>query len=125
MLNAPYTQTVMQQLASNPDLAQNIIGSNPLFAGNPALQEQMRAAMPTLLQQMQNPAVQVKSKGSLSGFQMPYSGPRYSSKGMEELIFLLIVMSCWLRPQLFMSRYISTIKHCEINLKSIAPIGLH
>ena len=66
MLNAPYTQSVMQQLASNPDLAQNIIGSNPLFAGNPALQEQMRAAMPSLLQQMQNPAVQVTSKNLFS-----------------------------------------------------------
>ena len=71
MLNAPYTQSVMQQLASNPDIAQNIIGSNPLFAGNPALQEQMRAAMPSLLQQMQNPAVQVKKdflEGPIKGF---------------------------------------------------------
>lgn len=59
MLNAPYTQAVMQQLATNPDMAQNIIASNPLFAGNPALQEQMRASMPALLQQMQNPSVQV------------------------------------------------------------------
>ena len=87
MLNAPYTQSVMQQLASNPDLAQNIIGSNPLFAGNPALQEQMRAAMPSLLQQMQNPAVQVTSKnlffelhlvrhrGRLPGWQGQTLGP--------------------------------------------------
>ena len=59
MLNAPYTQAIMQQLASNPEMASNIIGSNPLFAGNPQLQEQMRSAMPNLLQQMQNPAVQV------------------------------------------------------------------
>ena len=59
MLNAPYTQAIMQQMASNPEMASNIVGSNPLFAGNPQLQEQMRAAMPTLLQQMQNPAVQV------------------------------------------------------------------
>ena len=38
MLNAPYTQTMFQTLAQNPDLAANIISSNPLFAGNPQLQ---------------------------------------------------------------------------------------
>ena len=31
MLNAPYTQAVMQQLATNPDMAQNIIASNRLM----------------------------------------------------------------------------------------------
>jgi hypothetical protein len=35
-------------MASNPELAQNIIGSNPLFAGNPALQEQVRSRVPLL-----------------------------------------------------------------------------
>ena len=67
MLNAPYTQAIMQQLASNPDMASSIVGSNPLFAGNPQLQEQMRAAMPTLLQQMQNPAVQVLFSDQIVG----------------------------------------------------------
>merc|ERR1712113_1066972 len=38
--------------------ASNIISSNPLFAGNPQLQEQMRNMMPAMLQQMQSPAVQ-------------------------------------------------------------------
>ena len=67
MLNAPYTQAIMQQLASNPDMASSIVGSNPLFAGNPQLQEQMRAAMPTLLKQMQNPAVQVLFSDQIVG----------------------------------------------------------
>jgi len=58
MMNAPYTQSMMQSLASNPDLASNIIASNPLFAGNPQMQEQMRNMMPAFMQQMQNPAVQ-------------------------------------------------------------------
>lgn len=58
MLNAPYTQNMFQSLAQNPDLASSIISSNPLFAGNPQLQEQMRNMMPTFMQQLQNPAVQ-------------------------------------------------------------------
>jgi len=58
MMNAPYTQTMFQSMAENPDLASNIISSNPLFAGNPQMQEQMRNMMPAMLQQMQNPAVQ-------------------------------------------------------------------
>merc|ERR1711974_426342 len=45
-------------MAQNPDMAANLISSNPLFAGNQQLQDQMRNMMPTMLQQMQNPAVQ-------------------------------------------------------------------
>lgn len=48
----------LQNLASNPELAQQIIGSNPLFAGNPVLQEQLRTMLPTFLNQLQNPEVQ-------------------------------------------------------------------
>lgn len=58
MMNAPYTRSLMDTLAQNPDMAANIMSSNPLFAGNPALQEQMRNMMPAMMQQMQNPAVQ-------------------------------------------------------------------
>ena len=58
MLNAPYTQNMFQTLASNPDMASNLISSNPLFAGNPEMQQQMQNMMPAFMQQMQNPAVQ-------------------------------------------------------------------
>jgi ubiquilin len=58
MLNAPYTQNMFQSLAQNPDMANSIISGNPLFAGNPQLQEQMRNMMPQLMQQMQSPSVQ-------------------------------------------------------------------
>ncbi|XP_059081024.1 ubiquilin-1-like [Tigriopus californicus] len=58
MMNAPYTRSLMDTLSQNPDMAANIMSSNPLFAGNPALQEQMRNMMPAMMQQMQNPAVQ-------------------------------------------------------------------
>ena len=35
-----------------------ILSNNPMFAGNPALQQQMSTMMPQLLQQMQNPQTQ-------------------------------------------------------------------
>lgn len=58
MMNAPYTQHMFESMSQNPDAAANIISSNPLFAGNQQLQDQMRNMMPSMLQQMQNPAVQ-------------------------------------------------------------------
>lgn len=58
MMNAPYTQNMFQAMSQNPDSASNIIASNPLFAGNQQLQDQMRNMMPAFLQQLQNPAVQ-------------------------------------------------------------------
>merc|ERR1719438_515975 len=45
-------------LANNPDQASAMLANNPLFAGNPALQQQVSSMMPQMLQQMQNPAVQ-------------------------------------------------------------------
>lgn len=38
MLSAPYTQSVMQALAADPNMASAVIAGNPLVAGNPALQ---------------------------------------------------------------------------------------
>lgn len=38
MLSAPYMQSFLQAMAADPDLASNIIGSNPMFASNPELQ---------------------------------------------------------------------------------------
>ncbi|KAM6959135.1 ubiquilin-4-like [Aplochiton taeniatus] len=55
MLSAPYMRSMMQSLAQNPDVASQVFMNNPLFAGNPQLQEQFRAQMPVFLQQMQNP----------------------------------------------------------------------
>merc|ERR1712045_238081 len=49
---------MFQTMSQNPDAAANIISSNPLFAGNQQLQDQMRNMMPAMMQQMQNPAVQ-------------------------------------------------------------------
>ncbi|XP_041868108.1 ubiquilin-4 isoform X1 [Melanotaenia boesemani] len=55
MLSAPYMRSMMQSLAQNPELASQVLMNNPLFAGNPQLQEQFRAQLPVFLQQMQNP----------------------------------------------------------------------
>lgn len=55
MMNAPYTQDIMRNLSANPEMAANIIGSNPLFAGNPELQQQMRNMMPAMMQQLNSP----------------------------------------------------------------------
>lgn len=58
MLSAPYTQSMLEALVANPAAANAMLTENPLFQGNPALQQQMRTMMPTFLQQLQNPDVQ-------------------------------------------------------------------
>jgi len=58
MMSAPYMQSMFSSLASNPDQASQMLANNPMFAGNPGLQQQMSTMMPQMLQQMQNPAVQ-------------------------------------------------------------------
>jgi len=58
MMSAPYMQSLFSSLQANPDQASSMLAANPLFAGNPALQQQMQQMMPQMLQQMQNPQVQ-------------------------------------------------------------------
>jgi ubiquilin len=58
MLSAPYTQSMLEALAADPNMAAQIMNANPMFAGNPALQEQMRMMAPNFVQQLQNPEVQ-------------------------------------------------------------------
>uniref|UniRef100_A0A8C6TKL3 Ubiquilin-4 n=1 Tax=Neogobius melanostomus TaxID=47308 RepID=A0A8C6TKL3_9GOBI len=55
MMTAPYMRSLMQSLSQNPEVASQVLMNNPLFAGNPQLQEQLRAQLPIFLQQMQNP----------------------------------------------------------------------
>lgn len=57
MLQAPYTQTVLQALQADPTMSSAIINENPLFKNNPALQQHLTSMMPQLLQQLQNPEV--------------------------------------------------------------------
>ncbi|XP_029928754.1 ubiquilin-4 [Myripristis murdjan] len=58
IMSAPYMRSAVQSMAQNPDLASQALLNNPLFAGNPQLQEQMRSQLPFFLQQMQNPEAQ-------------------------------------------------------------------
>merc|ERR1712004_172794 len=58
MFTSPGMQGIFRGLQDNPDQAAAILSNNPMFAGNPALQQQMSAMMPQLLQQMQNPQTQ-------------------------------------------------------------------
>nr|XP_022332282.1 ubiquilin-1-like [Crassostrea virginica] len=58
MLQAPYMQAMLQSMSANPEMANQIIGSNPMFAGNPQLQQQVMQQLPTMLQQLQNPETQ-------------------------------------------------------------------
>ena len=52
MMQAPYIQSMMQAMSANPDMANSVIESNPMFAGNPELQENMRRMFPTFMQQV-------------------------------------------------------------------------
>ena len=52
MLQAPYMQSMLQAMQTNPDMMQSVISTNPIFAGNPEMQEYMRTMMPTMLQQV-------------------------------------------------------------------------
>ncbi|KAL3865889.1 hypothetical protein ACJMK2_043237 [Sinanodonta woodiana] len=58
MMQAPYTQSMIQAMSANPELANQIMSANPLFGANPELRQHMMQALPQMLQQMQNPASQ-------------------------------------------------------------------
>lgn len=58
MMNAPYTRSMLEAMQADPNMAANLINQSPLLAGNPGLQDQMRSMMPQFLQQLQNPAMQ-------------------------------------------------------------------
>lgn len=96
MLNSPQTQAMMRSLSENPDMAASMIGNNPLLAGNPEMQEQLRNMMPTFMQQLQNPAVQglMSNPEALAAISQIQSGLQrlqtaapelYTSMGMPNL----------------------------------------
>ena len=57
MMSSPMMQQAMQSMSQNPELMQQMLASNPMLAGNPQLQEQMRQMMPQMSQHLQNPDV--------------------------------------------------------------------
>lgn len=58
LINAPYTRSMMEAMAQDPDMASRLLSTSPMLANNPEMQEQMRRMMPQFLAQMQNPEVQ-------------------------------------------------------------------
>lgn len=58
LLSTPYTQNLLDSLIGNPDMAQQLMNANPLFAGNPQMQEQIREMTPRLLSQLRDPEFQ-------------------------------------------------------------------
>lgn len=76
LMSAPYMQSMLNAMANDPNLANNLISSNPLLANNPVLQAQMREMMPTLLTQLQNPDIQnlVTNPQALSAIQQIQEG---------------------------------------------------
>lgn len=57
LLNAPYTRSMFDAMNQDPDMAARLLNTSPLLANNPQLQEQVRNMMPQFLAQMQNPEV--------------------------------------------------------------------
>lgn len=58
MMNAPYTQMVMEAMAADPEVANSLLSQNPLVANNTVLRNQLRSMMPQLVQQMRDPNIQ-------------------------------------------------------------------
>lgn len=58
MMSAPYTQTVMEAMAADPEVATALLSQNPLVANNTVLRNQLRSMMPQLVQQMRDPNLQ-------------------------------------------------------------------
>ncbi|XP_066158605.1 ubiquilin-1 [Euwallacea fornicatus] len=58
MLSAPYTRSVLDALAADPNMANALLAENPLLSRHPQLQDQMRNMMPQFIQQLQNPEMQ-------------------------------------------------------------------
>lgn len=57
LLNAPYTRSMFEAMNQDPDMAARMLSTSPLLANNPQLQEQVRNMMPQFMAQMQNPEV--------------------------------------------------------------------
>ena len=55
VVNTPYMQSMLQMLSSNPAMSRLVVESNPQLASNPELREQVIRSLPAMMQQLQNP----------------------------------------------------------------------
>jgi ubiquilin len=58
LLASPMTQQMLNSMANDSNLAQQVLSANPLFANNPAMQESFRNMAPTLMNQLRDPEFQ-------------------------------------------------------------------
>jgi ubiquilin len=55
IMSTPHMQSMMQMVASNPEMSRLLVDSNPQLANNPELREQVTRSLPAMMQQLQNP----------------------------------------------------------------------
>lgn len=55
IMSTPHMQSMLQMVASNPEMSRMLVDSNPQMAANPELREQVTRQMPQIMQQLQNP----------------------------------------------------------------------
>lgn len=55
IMSTPHMQSMLQMVASNPEMSRLLVDSNPQLAANPELREQVTRSMPQMMQQLQNP----------------------------------------------------------------------
>jgi hypothetical protein len=112
LLNTPYTQNLLDSLLSNPDLAQQMMGANPLFANNPQMQEQLRAMTPTLLNQLRDPEFQqvLSNPAALQAImqiqqgieQLRVAAPGFANRYNKYLTFVLLCLRVGLELTLWL-----------------------
>merc|ERR1719354_27983 len=62
MMQSPYVRSMMQQMANNPETMQQMLGSNPLFANNPMMQQMGNPRTQQALRQIQEGMQQLQSE---------------------------------------------------------------
>lgn len=55
IMSTPHMQSMLQMVASNPEMSRLLVDSNPQLAANPELREQVNRSLPQMMQQLQNP----------------------------------------------------------------------
>lgn len=52
IMNAPYMQSMIQSMASNPEMTRMLVENNPQLANNPEMREQVTRALPNMMSQV-------------------------------------------------------------------------
>lgn len=52
IMSTPHMQSMLQMVASNPEMARLLVDSNPQLASNPEMREQVTRALPQMMQQV-------------------------------------------------------------------------